>query len=254
MTDDIRAEITEIQDQSSMDYWWPILSRIDVPTPDTIRLEITDEQEFQDGLTLPVPNEDELREAIHAVDGPPAFLRSDVTSSKHGMKGGSMVESDENPISNVAGIVEEHHLSMGMPMPSSFYVREWLDLWHLFKTFRDSATPIAAEVRVFLLDGEWHDSAFYWPEDAIWGHSATEEGWPALHEQTKERAGEDLGVIRDHAERVATVFTDDYWSVDFALTDDGDWYAIDMARGEMSFHPPGATRAVSDPRERKFNE
>ena len=245
-----REHVKTLQKQSSMDYWWPLLKEIDVFTPETIRLDIAEEREFQDGLTLPTPDEDALVDAIESVGGPPAFLRSDVTSRKHQMQGSSKVDSLDDPIANVAGVVEQHHLSMRMPMPSSYYIREWLNLYHEYKSFADAATPIAAEIRVFLLDGEIHDYGFYWPEEAIWEQSATKENWRELHERVRETALHCVrtGHLEKYANRVGEVFDDGYWSVDFALTERDQWYAIDMARGELSWHPEGIEQAVDDPR------
>lgn len=246
--EDIRERVNRLQEQSSMDHWWPRLEPLDVPTPDTVRLEVVETREFQGGLALPVPDESELHDAIKAVGGPPVFLRSDVTSRKHEMRA-SRIEDAEPPAGVVAGVVEQHHLSMGMPMASSFYVREWLDLWHLYKTFADGATPLAAEMRLFLLDGEVYDGGFYWPMESTWDHSATEDNWPELWEQTKERAEDAHYILWEHAHRVAEEFDTGYWSVDFALTESERWYAIDMARGELSAHPESVEQAVPDPRQ-----
>lgn len=241
----------KLQRQSSMDYWWPKLESVDVFTPETVRLEIVDAKEYQGGLSLPVPDIDVMLSAIESVGGPPAFFRSDVTSRKHEMNRGSRIVDAEKPLSHVGGIVEQHHMAMGMPMPSSYYVREWLNLYHEYKSFADSATPIAAEVRFFLLDGELHDYGFYWPEESIWEHAATKDNWRELHERVKETAlnGVRVGNLKKYARRVANTFDEGYWSVDFALTDRDQWYAIDMARGELSWHPNSVEHAVEDPRE-----
>jgi len=239
--------LKELQEQSSMDYWWPRLKSLDVQTPATVQLDIVDTQEFQGGLSMPTPDATELHHAIEAVGGPPAFLRSDVTSRKHEMRH-SRIEDATPPVETVSGIAEEHYLSMGMPMPSSYYVREWLDLWHRYRTFADGATPIAAEIRALLLDGEVYDSGFYWPMDATWEHSATADNWPELWEDTKRRAVKDSDRVEDLAAIVAEEFSDGYWSVDFALTEGEEWFCIDMARGELSVHPESVERAVADPR------
>ena len=54
-----------------------------------------------------------------------------------------------------------------------------------------------------------------------------------------------LGVeeeLQDKAKKVGEEFDEGYWSLDFALTKDGDWYAIDMALGGASYHPPGVEK------------
>lgn len=47
--------------------------------------------------------------------------------------------------------------------------------------------------------------------------------------------------LTNKAEQVADEF-DGYWSIDFAETTDGDWYAIDMAAGIASWHPEGCEK------------
>lgn len=253
---DFKERMNRLQEQSSMDYWWPKLKETKVSTPETIRLEIVDETTGGEGFPMPVPDKNKFVNAVKNVGGPPAFLRTDVTSHKHEMKGSSLVEDTENPLRYIAGVVEMHHLSMGRPMPSSFYVREWLDIYHEYKTFADSATPIGCEVRAFINDGELHDTGFYWPMESVWEHSVTKDNWRELHQEVVECANLHVegGIIEHWVDFVADEFSEGYWSVDFALVhndeyDSYSWYAIDMARGELSWHPEGIEKAVSDPRD-----
>ena len=231
----------KVQAQNSMDHWWPRLRDTDVPTPETVRLGIEETTEFQDGLALPLPDEDALTYAIRSVGGPPAFLRSDLTSTKHDMGKGSRVEDTDRAIAHVAGIVEEHHLAWGMPMPESYYVREWLDLFHHYTAWaydhHDYPTPVAAEVRYFINEGEIHDAGFYWPEDAI--TRPDRDDWQDLHQNLVRVTHDARHRLGPHLEAVCEEFDTGYWSVDFALTEDRDWYCIDMARGEFSWHPEG---------------
>lgn len=229
-----------IRDQNSMDYWWPRLRSTDVRTPRTVRLEIAEEREFQDGLALPVPDRAELHDAIETVGGPPAFLRSDLTSRKHRMEA-SRIEEAEPTERVVAGVVEQHHLAMMMPMPSSWYVREWLDLFHHYSAWaydhHDYHTPIAAEIRYFINEGEIHDAGFYWPEAAI--TRPDREDWRDLHQNLVKVTHDARHRLGPFLESVCEEFDTGYWSVDFALTENRDWYCIDMARGEFSWHPEG---------------
>lgn len=237
----VMDDFERVQAQNSMDHWWPRLRDIDVPTPETVRLEIEETTEFQGGLALPLPDEDALTDAIHTVGGPPAFLRSDLTSTKHDMGKGSRVEDTDQVIAHVAGIVEEHHLAWGMPMPESYYVREWLGLFHHYTAWaydhHDYPTPIAAENRYFINEGDVRGGAFYWPEDAI--TRPDREGWKRLHRDTERAAHVATKRIYPLLQEVCEEFDTGYWSVDFALTEDRDWYCIDMARGEFSWHPEG---------------
>lgn len=236
----------EIRRESSMTYWWPTIRDLDVPTPETVRVEceraeVEDSSEAEGGFTVMRPRDGDMLDAIYEVGGPPAFFRSDQMSAKHRMEGGSKITSDKpnDFAENIWKVIEMNTMAMGVPDPKCYYVREWLDLYAPYKAFR--GTPIAAELRYFVLDGKIHDYGFYWPQEAIRRPDA--EDWEALHHQLKDTALQDKHVRRtaDLAERVGAEF-DGYWSVDFAMTADLEWYCIDMARGEASWHPEGIER------------
>lgn len=236
----------ELMQECSMENWWPRVQDLGIPLPETVRLEATKEP-IMDGMELAVPDKSDVAEAVRQVGGPPAFIRSDQTASKHQMGNGSKVTTDD-PEEMMLGSLYEAHLGFGAPKPSCYYVREWLDLYHEFRSFANSETPVAAEVRTFILDGEYYDGEFYWPEDAIWDHAATEDDWPALLEKTRDRAMLDKGIWKQMSETVATEFDTGYWSVDFALGDNGTWYLLDMARGELSWHPDSVEKPFTEAR------
>lgn len=235
----------DLREQTSMTNWWPRVRDLDVPTPQTVRVgtvekEVDDGAPATDGTVAEVfPDEDELVAAIGEVDGPPAFLRSDQMSDKHGMENASKLASAD-PVefgSNVWELHEAHALAWGVPDPKCFYVREWLDLRHEFTAF--TGTPMASELRFFIHNGRVHDVGFYWPEDAI--RRPDSDDWRQELAAVREHALGERDEVAELAERVAQEF-DGYWSVDFAETEDGDWYCIDMARGEVSWHPDGCEK------------
>lgn len=230
-----------------MDNWWPRLEPLDVKTPETVAVEIEeheieDASEAEGGFTVSLPEPEDAIDAIHEVGGPPAFFRTDHASAKHEMAEASHVPSDDPKVvsEHAWNVIGRNEIAgmMGLPY-ETFYVREWLDLCHQYEAFL--GTPIAAEIRGFLLDGDVYDVGFYWSEDAI--HSAEADDWREVHEQTRERAMEDQSLVEDLLYVVAQEFDAGYWSCDFALTDGGDWYCIDMARGEVSWHPDGIEQA-----------
>jgi hypothetical protein len=235
----------ELRQESSMTYWWPKLESLGVPVPETVEIgtelrAVDDGVPGTDGTVDEVfPDTDELGDAIREVEGPPAFLRSDQMSAKHRMGEGSKITSEEPESFNLNTwtLFERHKMAIGVPEPKKFYVREWLDLYHQFTAFTE--TPIAAELRYFILDGEVNDVGFYWPHDAI--QRPDSENWEELLTETKETSYEYEDYSRQIASEVAEEF-DGYWSVDFALTDDYDWYCIDMARGRVSWHPEGVEK------------
>lgn len=235
-----------------MRHWWPRLKDVDVPKPETVEVDAEKQQTEigklpngeMDYLTCYYPDTDEIRDAVERVGGPPAFLRTDQASNKHAMEGGSRIESLEDVRQNVWSVVEHNKMAglVGLPY-DRFYVREWLELNHEYTAFR--GTPIATELRFFLYDGDIHSCGFYWPEEAI--RRPDDEEWEEKHQWVRDEAFTKVNhrFARMYAERVAEEFSEGYWSVDFALTEDGEWYCIDMARGEVSWHPDSCDKPRS---------
>lgn len=230
----------ELREQTSMTNWWPRVRDLDVPTPETVEVG-TMEMEIDDGAPatdettiVEIADYGEVAAAIDEVDGPPAFIRSGQMSEKHRMaKASKLSSTDADEFgSNVWQLFEAHMMAGGVPNPECYYVREWLDLRHEFTAF--TGTPIASELRFFVNNGSVHEVGFYWPEDAI--RRPDSENWEQELAALRENALGQRDEVADLAATVAGEF-DGYWSVDFAETEDGDWYLIDMARGEVSFHP-----------------
>jgi hypothetical protein len=239
-TSDEQPDESTLRAESSMTTWWPHLKDIDVPTPQTVRIpskevEIDDGAPATDGtVTKLFPCQDEFARAIETVGGPPAFYRDDQMSAKHRMDGGSRITSTDPTDfrANIGEVFEAHQMAWGVPDAEAFYIREWLPLKHTFTAF--SGTPIASELRVFIYEGSVHDLGFYWPHDAI--RNPDTDNWQDELAKLRESTLNEKDTVIELAERVADTF-DGYWSVDFAQTDTGDWHCIDMARGEVSYHP-----------------
>lgn len=236
----------DLREQCSMTHWWPRLESTVVPTPETIRVptegvEVDDGAPATDGtMTVQLAEKDAVADAVEALDGPPAFIRSDQMSDKHRMEEASKLSSaDPDEFgSNIWNLHENHMMAWGVPDAKCYYVREWLDLLHYYTAF--SGTPIAAEIRYFIHEGEVHDGGFYWPEEAIRRPDA--DDWEEKHQGLVHTAFQAKDRIRPHLETVCEEFDSGYWSVDFALTEEREWYCIDMARGELSWHPEGCEK------------
>lgn len=233
-------EVESVRKRSSMRTWYPILKEVEgVQTPDTEWVEIRSwekAQEFTEGVPMGLVDDQAVIDAIESVGGPPAFIRSDQASNKHGMEKASKVTSTdpEHVHDHVFETLMFNELAGFEALPyTHLAVREWLDLKHEFTAFR--GTPIASELRYFIRDGEVECCHFYWPYDAI--RDPERGDWRVLLEQVRRHAeAEGQGRVWALADRVAREF-DGYWSVDFAETFDGEWYAIDMAVGKASWHP-----------------
>lgn len=224
------------KERTSMLYWYPEVKDV-LPTPKTkfIKLEKCENSPY--GV---IWDEEEVHEAIQELGGYPAFIRTDLASDKFWMKEGSRVENEDELMRHIARVIEFNQLASVIGLPFvCLAVREWLNLDHKFKAFY--GTPIAKEIRVFIRDGEVECYHFYWPEEAIKFFRDTEEpdNWQELLKETREETiARELTEALDLAWDVAKIFDGDgYWSVDFALTEEGDWYLIDMAEGEKSWHP-----------------
>lgn len=246
-------DIAALREKASMDEWWPRVEPLDVPTPrtETVELheqEIEDSSEAEGGFTVRRPDTGAVIDAIEAVGGPPAFLRTDQASAKHRMAKASKIDTldAETVGKHVWNVIEMNGMAdlVGLPY-KTFYVREWLDLASDYTAF--TGTPIAPELRFFLLDGSVVSHGFYWPKDAIRRPDA--DKWEELHELTKQTALHPIRVeaAREYAETVADEFNTGYWSVDFALTEADQWYCIDMAPGEISWHPESCDKRVPAP-------
>lgn len=247
--------------QNSMLYWYPKLADAvaDLPnieTPDTLFVDLeriniyelaheSDEPisdaEMEALAQCPANwNDNQVKQAADEI-GYPAFIRTDTDSAKHNMIPGSKIRSDDlGEVHDTVDALIRATASNGgiMPRFNCLAVREWIDIDSDFEAF--GSTPIGPEVRVFVRDGHVECHHFYWPFDDdnadyhdVDGVDDVETALAAL-EETTEQAMDD--VLHDAAEHIST-HLDGYWSVDFALTTDGTWYAIDAARGDDSWHP-----------------
>jgi len=235
---DTTDDAETIREQSDMSYWLPKLRKTPAKIPYTVRVPVerrTVEEGTINEVTLSLPDVDDLRDAVREVGGPRAFVRTSQASDKHSMKSASRIDYlNESHLGATAhALAESMLMKMGVFEPTAFYVREWLDLAHEFTAFED--LPIAEELRVFLYDGDVHSTGFYWEKDAI--RRADTDEWEPLWEKTRENAMDGRDYVERMAEQVAEEFDTGYWSVDFAKADNGEWYCIDMARGEASWHP-----------------
>lgn len=243
------SDSVNIRQVSSMDHWFPILDDHAVPVPQTEKFTFRDwdeATEIQEGFPINEIDFGVLRTLARKVGGPPAFIRTDQSSAKHTMAEASRLDdlSSDSLRDTVAELLQRNEMAGfgGLPY-RSIYVREWLDLNSAFTAFQ--GTPIASEVRVFVNDGDIWDSGFYWPHDAIedgYHRQDLPDDWESTLDNLREHALSQVEAdVYPLAERVAAEFPG-YWSVDFAETEAGDWYCIDMAKGEASWHPDSVTK------------
>lgn len=181
--------------------------------------------------------------AIKAV-GLPAFVRTDLSSAKHDGPASYRVMLPTDLLPVVSATVSDNEMKFWMAPdrnPQAFLVRQWLDLAGGFRAFGMHGQPghlIAREFRVFVYDdgreGCWHP---YWPEHSIEDHRPDRDDWrDVLAEQSRLDDTDRLDLLGMAAEAAGTLQRGS-WSVDFAQDRDGDWWLIDMAVADESFHP-----------------
>lgn len=266
--------------QNSMVYWFPVLRDAvqdidEISIPETLFVDITpingfevarEREDISDAemeAIMQCPAEWDVPQIKRAVEhiGCPAFLRTDTDSDKHNIESAGLVESsshdhvDETMNALIRGVAGNGGM-MGAPRFNFLAVREWININSSFTAF--DGTPIGPEVRVFVRDGSVQCHHFYWPfyedrmVDAVDGE----------YEEDKQKQVEEIEafiedemdrLLHDAAAEIASHFSG-YWSVDFAYTENGDWHAIDMARGDDSWHPEMCEHVETEPEQEEDEE
>lgn len=219
-------------------FWHKLLEEVpEVTTPDTefVGMWMSDD--------LHGPNDfgvrwdtDAVEQAVERVGGFPAFVRTEFTSSKHDFKDASVIASPDEIDETIHQLIQEPVQRM-IPV-GCLMIREYLDLDSYFTAFRGEL-PIGPEIR-FFIDDEVVCSHPYWEPDAIKDPSSRE--WRGRLKAANDVVREEASDVAPKAERVAELLTSEYpdappMSVDFARTNDGEWYAIDMAHAGTTHHP-----------------
>lgn len=250
--------------KNSMLYWFPVLEDLaesvpDLHIPETLFVDITrinpheyiqehSDEHIPDAemeSIMQCPGEWDVEQIKRAVEyiGTPVFLRTDTDSAKHDIKNGGYLNSTSpDAIDDTMTALISSAAGKGMIGQARFNclaVRERLTLDSHFTAF--DGTPIAPEVRIFAENGSVNCSHNYWPfhEDRMQSKVDGDYGVAertAVREMTHTINAALLNTLKDVACEVSTHF-DGEWSIDFALTESGDWYLIDMARGQDSWHP-----------------
>ena len=233
----------------SIEYWWPRLAELDVPTPETelVPIEFTDEG--------PRWETDALVEAVDSFESDHAFLRSDRKAANVITEAAYVHSATPEAVDNTAMRALLQMSDMDIP-PSSFAIREWLDLDTHAQCY---ARPVAPEVRVFVDEGDVLCHHLRPTRDDL---DRSVDDPEAMLDDLREVVEADWETVRPYAERVAKEFDDSGWSVDFVRTEAGDWYCTDMAlyglyyydmpRGEscwksVSYHESGCPHNLEEP-------
>jgi len=243
--------------KNCMSYWFPKLVEIGVPTPKTIMMNMDKvDTNFVDGLKevfwMREPNEKQkialskfrqiLEEMGHRI-GYPFFLRTGHTSHKHNWDTTCFVQNQTVLMKHAQNMAEWSimaDMKKGLPI-NVWAARKIIDVAPAFEAF-SGKMPITKEMRYFFKDHKMLCSHPYWPEYALDGHVHDDKNWKLKLQAMNSLSDEDKALLKSQTEKVALRF-EGYWSIDWLKGKDGQWYVIDMATGEDSFHWKGCKYA-----------
>jgi hypothetical protein len=232
-------------------HWYPKIKHLNIPQPETKIVEIPFYKftELIDGNSTLSEYSETFSKIIQSLEPFPIFLRTDNSSQKHSFKKTCRLPDEKSLFGHIIELVDSN-LACDLT-DNALVFRKWLDLDAGFSAF--DGLPIGIEARVFINAGVTQCIHPYWPEDAIQQWLDQRESFEKqfdtkLSNTINPRWGEILKsqndiviksrfILEKYCTMVIDSMDNDYWSVDFALGRDGRWYLIDMAAGELSYHP-----------------
>jgi hypothetical protein len=237
----------ELGEESSMLNWWPKLKNRKFPLPKTVMLAFTRDQldqiynsmDSDEPHPLPESQRDMIIESAREI-GYPLFMRTDQASGKHDWVDTCYVPNEESLIPHMYNLIWWHRMAdmFGGLDWHALVFRELLDLGSTFTAFH--GMPVAAERRYFVRDGDVICHHSYWVKEAIvQGSRATDlpKDWRSRLKKLNEENRYEILHLTDLAEKFSSTVNRGFWSVDFARDVKGNWWLIDAARGEISWHP-----------------
>lgn len=262
--------------KNSMLYWFPFIENLEpLKIPRTILVEVGEPELLDFLLDQHIPPEWVHKFKVAAREiGYPVFIRTDECSGKHNWKDTCFVPSEDRLLRNIYRLIEDNEGMMGLHYTALVF-REMILTESVFTAFRGEM-PVTKERRYFVKDGEVLCSHPYWVPDAIaqWGDpeprddSEIEEMFELLPTETVEKLTKRKKLLPDNwrelLETVNTSSTKDlehllflakhvsehipgYWSVDFLCDAEGNWWLIDMALGQDSYHWDGCEHKLDIP-------
>jgi len=225
-------------DRISLAYWFPKLQATGVLVPETewwttdADLWTVIDGEPNNGARAFLAD---LKQRASRRDYP-LFLRTGHTSAKHSWKDSCYVASEDQLGKSVFGLLEYSAMAMPSLPFDTWVIREFLDLDVRFKAFWGEM-PINVERRYFIKDGKLLCFHPYWPAEAFERTSNKPDNWRELLEKMNEE-GDEIPELVHLSIKVAGAF-EGAWSLDWAKHSNSDWYAIDMAPMEVSYHWEG---------------
>ncbi len=225
--------------RSSMCSWWPKVEKLEgIPMPKTWIISCST-IEYSDWVALIDGKENKLTDILYNLVkekcdefGYPCFVRTDQASAKHDWENSCYISSPEVLRKNLGRVVE-FNLMNDLPI-GAIVVRQHIRMDTMFKAFYGNM-PVNPEYRLFVRNGKVECFHWYWLEDCIDNPNTSQ--WKHGMKLAKFATRNDVdNVILPMAAKLAQVL-EGYWSLDFCRSERGDWYFIDAAAGELSWHP-----------------
>lgn len=197
---------------------------------------------------------DQVTQAAHSV-GWPVFIRTDLASAKHSGPESYLARSQADVAHVLYRTIEDNELKLWLSadQPSAFLIREYLALEAPFRAF--AGLPIAREWRFYANAGGILCAHPYWPEASIRFRRGNVEppDWKEHLRKLHQQPAGDVWARLSRVAQTAAAAADarQAWSVDLAKGRDGNWWLIDMALMQSSWHWPECTYAPHDAGERK---
>jgi len=234
-------ERLELGVQSSMLLWYPKLTKLPIPQVKTEIIETGHDvlsNCIRKDCDLPDTIWKSLHDAMDKIRNYPMFMRTDQASAKHSWKDTCFLPSKKDLKQHLYSLLEEHEMQnmAGELGYDAIVFREFLELESSFTTDFYGDFPVNKELRCFIDNGKLVSIHNYWFEDAVEQGHPHDLKWREKLKQLNNISKKDLQEIKEQLSEVNKVFKE-YWSVDFAKSKEGIWYLIDMARGEVSYHP-----------------
>ena len=216
--------------------YWPKIKDLPIKQPKS-KIVLLSKKEFKatfDGC--PQSLVDKVAKAITSFTLP-VFIRTDLSSAKHYWKTTCFYDGQKDLRKHLYGIMEFNHCAdfFGLPFVA-IVIREYIPMASGFTAFYGDM-PVNPERRYFIKDGQVVCHHHYWIEEAIdQSKEPSEKSWRDIAKNLNHESKDEIDLLTGYALQVAQVM-DGFWSVDFCKAVTGDWYLIDMATGQNSWHP-----------------
>ena len=213
-------------ERESMLHWFPLLSNLDIPQPETEIVRIPNDtlRKVVDvySSTTHLTAESVISEILAKMSPFPIFLRTDMSSQKEMFKKTCRLPNRESLFGHILEIINAN-IESGIT-DNALVFRKWLDLDAGFYAF--DGLPIAVEARAYIKDGIVTVIEPYWTESKITNPKNTR--WKEILKHQNDTISTSKDTLLQYSNTVGTKFQRGRWSVDFALGRDGNWYLIDM--------------------------